>query len=43
MPVATKTIATPSAAVTGSPSNSQLASMPKIGVQKENAASGAAG
>jgi hypothetical protein len=43
IPAATKTIASARACVTGSPSRSAPASMPKIGVPKENAASGAAG
>ncbi len=43
MPTATKSIASASAFVMGSPRRSAPASMPKIGVQKENAASGAAG
>ena len=43
IPAATRSIASARAPVTGSPRRSAPASMPKIGVQKENAASGAAG
>jgi hypothetical protein len=43
IPAATSTMARASAPVTASPRKSAPASMPKIGVQKEKAASGAAG
>lgn len=43
IPAATKSIASARAPVTSSPGRSAPASMPKISMQKENAASGAAG